>query len=113
MKNWSKALPAACLAWGVVAGAIALQALPNVNHEVRWLVGIMSVVLPACALGAAQAFRAGAPRIGAALLLLSSMTPTYFAWALNVPAILIGTALVVAPSLVYRGAPQAVKLPAA
>lgn len=112
MRRWGRWLPMGCLAWGVAAAAISLPALPEVNHQVRWLVGIMSVVLPACAVGAASAFRAGATRLGAAMLLLSAMTPTYFAWALNLPALVIGTMLVVVPSLVTRAVPQPVELPA-
>ena len=73
-----------------------------VNPDARVLVGIASVAFPGCAVVAAVAVARDHHRTGGVLLLLSVGTPTYFAWALNVPALIVGIALVAAPRLLVR-----------
>jgi hypothetical protein len=83
--------------WGVAGAAVALGALSDVNGDARWLVGIASVVFPLCAIAAAIALRSGRDRLAGVLLLLSVATPTYFAYGLNLPALLVGAGLIWAP----------------
>jgi hypothetical protein len=48
---------------------------------------------------AALALRRRADRLAGVLLMLSVATPTYFAYVLNLPALMIGLALAAMPSL--------------
>jgi hypothetical protein len=70
------------LAWAVVAGGIALSALPDVNSDVRLLIGVLSVVLPLAAVVAAWCIHTGHLGWAAGLLVLSAATPTYMAFVL-------------------------------
>jgi len=80
--------------WAVVAGTVALVALPDVNPDARLLVGALSVVLPLAAVLAARALHRGNDRIAIVLLLVSVATPTYMAWAINLVPILLALAVV-------------------
>jgi hypothetical protein len=73
---------ALAVGWGVVGFAIALPALPNVNPDVRLLVGALSIAGPGAALGAALAIHHDRSVLAAILLVISVFTPTYFAWVL-------------------------------
>jgi len=86
------------IVWAIVGAVMALSSLAQVNSDERWVVGIASVVFPAAAAGAAHALRRGALRWAGVFLLLSVATPTYFAWPLNLPALVVGLGLVLAPS---------------
>ena len=91
------------LVWAAIGASVALTSLGNVNTDARLLVGAFSVAGPLAAVGAARLLGRGADRVAGALLLLSVLTPTYFVYVLNLPALLLGLALVVAPHAVLPG----------
>lgn len=95
-----KVIQAGSLVWAGVACGIAFGNLGQVNADALPFVAVASVVLPAAAVGASFALGRGRDRLGGALLVLSVGAPTYAAAALNVPALLVGLALLVAPSVV-------------
>jgi hypothetical protein len=80
--------------WALLGAAIAITALGDVNADAKILVGVASVLFPLCALGAAFELRHQRDRFAGVLLLLSVATPTYFAYPLNLPALVIGLVLV-------------------
>ncbi len=96
------------LLWAMVGLAVALPSAAMVNLDARVVVGIASVAFPACAALAALAVAKGRLRMSGLLLVLSAATPTYFAFLLNLPALVVGTALLVVPGLTVRsgGAPS-------
>ncbi|MDQ1506916.1 MAG: hypothetical protein QOD57_4643 [Actinomycetota bacterium] len=85
------------LAWAAAGAIVGLSQLSAVNADARWLVGVASVVFPAAAVLAAMALRRGAIRWAAVLLLVSVATPTYYAYPLNIPALVAGLVLLAAP----------------
>jgi hypothetical protein len=85
--------------WAITATAVAAQALPDVNADARMLVGLASVIFPLCAFAAALELRRRADRLAGLLLTLSVATPTYFDYVLNLPALIVGLALVAVPSV--------------
>ena len=91
------------LVWAAIGASVALASLGSVNADARLFVGAFSVAGPLAAVGAAWLLGRGADRAAGALLLLSVLTPTYFAYVLNLPALLLGLALVVAPHAVLPG----------
>lgn len=99
-----RVLQIGALVWAGVGASVALSSLGNVNADARLLVGVFSIGGPLAAVGAARLLAGGANRAAGALLLVSVLTPTYFAYVLNVPAFLVGLALVVAPQVVLQGA---------
>ena len=90
------------LVWAVVGAAVALAAFGEVNEDARLLVGFATVAGPLAATTAAWALRRGNDRIAGALLLLSAITPTYFAAVLNLPALIVGAVLLSAPTVFLR-----------
>ena len=62
------------------------------------VIGSIVWAVVGAAVAAAVALRRGALRWAGVFLLLSVATPTYFAWALNLPALVIGLRLATAPS---------------
>jgi len=88
------------LMWAVVGASVAFSALPDVNPDARLLAGLASVVGPVAAVASAIALRRSRDRWAGLLLIASVITPTYFAWVLNVPALLIGLTLLIAPRLI-------------
>ena len=86
--------------WAAVGATVALGSLASVNPDARAFVGIVSVLGPLSALLATTAFAHRQDRLGGLLLLVSAATPTYFAWILNVPALLLGLVLTVAPTAI-------------
>ncbi|MDQ3484206.1 MAG: hypothetical protein M3445_02140 [Actinomycetota bacterium] len=91
---------AGSLCWAFVGAAVALAALPTVNDDARFFVAVASVLFPLCAVGAAWSLWRGNDRGAGLLLLASSATPTYFAFVLNIPVIVIGVLLLIAPPLI-------------
>lgn len=83
--------------WAAVAAVIALPAVPDSNADAFVLVGLASVLGPLAAVAAAVAVRGRRDRLAGLLLVLSAVTPTYFAFALNLPAIVVGFGLLVSP----------------
>jgi hypothetical protein len=93
-----KRLAVGAFAWAAVGATVAVTALPGINHDARVLVATASLVFPMCAVGAGIALPRGALRSGGLLLIASVATPTYFAWPLNLPALVAGLVLVVSPA---------------
>lgn len=85
------------LVWAVVGGLVAFTALSDVNPDARFFVGFASVLGPAAAIAASIALSRRRDRLAGVLLIVSVITPTYFAWVLNVPALLVGLILLIAP----------------
>src|SRR4051812_10560982 len=86
--------------WALVAFTVAAASLPKVSTDALLVVGAASVVLPTCAFLAAVAAAHDRVRVAGALLVVSAATPTYFAWVLNIPALLAGVGLLVAPGMI-------------
>jgi hypothetical protein len=97
--NRRQVLMAGSLAWAGIALAIAL-AIGDANDDARLLVAVASILGPAAAVGAATLINVGHDRWAGALLLVSVATPTYAAAALNIPALVIGLVLALAPRAV-------------
>ena len=88
------------IAWAAAGSAAALLSLGSVNQDAWVIVGIAGLLGPLAALLAATAVARRQDRLAGLLLLISVATPTYFAWVLNVPALLVGLGLVVAPTAI-------------
>src|SRR5262245_9225180 len=88
-----RALAIGACVWAAVGAAVAFTALGSVNADARLIVGVASVVGPLAALCAAWCVLRGRARAAGALLLVSVLTPTYFAYVLNLPAFVVGVAL--------------------
>lgn len=87
-------LQAGTLVWVVAGAAVALGSLGNVNDDARLLVGLASVVGPLLGVWAAVQLSRHADRSAGVLLVLSAvLTPTYFAYVINIPALVVGAAL--------------------
>lgn len=90
-------LQAGTLVWVVAGAAVALGSLGDVNDDARLLVGVASVVGPLLGVGAAVQLGRQADRSAGVLLVLSALlTPTYFAYVINIPALILGMILAVA-----------------
>ena len=88
------------IVWAVIGLAIGISSLGAVNRDARALVAAAAVLGSLAALLASFAVDRLRPRLAGVLLVFSVITPTFFAWILNVPALLVGILLVVMPSLV-------------
>ena len=99
-------LRAGAIGWAVVGLTVALASLGRVNSDALLVVGGASVAFPMAAALASMALGAGRDRTAGILLLVSVATPTYFAWPLNIPALLVGLALLVFPKGMVRGRPE-------
>ena len=80
--------------WAVVGFGVAMAGLSRVNNDARWLVVSASIVGQLSAFAAAVLIRRGILRWAGGLLIVSVATPTYFAWPLNVPALIFGLSLI-------------------
>jgi hypothetical protein len=87
--------------WAVVGGCIAASGLRQVNADARYLVAIACVVGPVSAILAGLALRGHHDRGAGWFFLVSVVTPTFAAAALNIPALVGGALLVVAPRAVF------------
>lgn len=89
--------------WAVLGAVVALVSLGDVNDDVRVLVGFASVVGPLLAAWAAVQLSRQVDRSAGTLLVLSAvLTPTYFAYVINLPPLVVGLVLAVAPQVVLR-----------
>jgi hypothetical protein len=88
------------LVWAVIGATVAVASFPAVDHNARVLVAFASVVFPMCAVGATVALGRRHDRLAGLLLVLSVATPTYFAYPLNLPALVVGLALLASPAAV-------------
>lgn len=82
------------IVWATVAFSIALAGLKDIDSPPVVLI-VASVVGPLAAVAAAMMLSHGADRSSGLLLLVSVGTPTYFAWFLNVPALVLSLMLLV------------------
>ena len=99
-----RALRVGALVWAAAGCVIALTAFGQVNDDAVVLVAAASAAFPLAAGAASLALGRGRDRLAGILLVTSAATPTYFAWVLNVPALVIGFALVAAPSVIVSSA---------
>lgn len=97
MKPTRQVLVIGSAVWAAIGALVALSQVPQANPDARWLVATASVAFPAAAAGAALALHRGALRWAGALLVLSVATPTYMAYPLNLPALVVGAGLLAAP----------------
>jgi hypothetical protein len=93
----SRTLQVGATAWAMVGFGIAALGLAGVDADSRIVVGVASVVFPMGAVVAGMAAARGRARAAGALLLLSVATPTYFLWAVNLPALVAGLVLLAGP----------------
>ena len=100
-----RAVQIGAVMWATAGLLVAAVSLAAIETDALVLVGIASLVFPGCAAAAALAVARGHLRMAGVLLLLSVATPTYFAWVLNLPALVMGAALVVAPRRTVRSSP--------
>lgn len=90
-------LQAGTWVWVVAGATVALGSLGDVNDDARLLVGVASVVGPLLGAGAAVQLGRHADRSAGVLLLISALlTPTYFAYVMNIPALVVGVMLTLA-----------------
>ena len=91
--------------WGLVGAVIAWRGMSEVNADAKRWVGIASTVLPLCSVAAALLIkRRRNLGVAGGLLLVSTGTPTYFAWPVNIIPILLIVGLVIAIRKSGRGA---------
>ncbi len=98
--NSRRVLQAGVLLWAAVGASVAIPAVTTASNDARLLVGTASVLGPVAAIAASASLARRFDRLAGVLLLASVVTPTYFAWALNVPAFVVGLVLVAAPGIV-------------
>lgn len=98
------------IAWAAVGGAIAIAALRDVNSDARALVGVATLLGIVTAVAASAALTHRRERVAGGLLVVSALvTPTFFAYALNLAPLLIGIVLIATPHALLHSGP--VKLP--
>jgi uncharacterized membrane protein YeaQ/YmgE (transglycosylase-associated protein family) len=90
------------LVWAVVGLSVGLGALRSTETDARFVVLAACVVGSVAALLASVSFAKRRDRLAGGLLLVSVITPTVFAWILNVPALLVGLAVLTSPVFVVR-----------
>lgn len=95
------------LLWAGVGLAVAMASLRQVNPDARVAVLAVSLLGPGCAVAAAECLGQRHVRTGGLLLLISVVTPTYFAWELNLPALVTGLVLLVHPTVARSGPAKA------
>ena len=88
------------VAWASAGVVLGVASLGSVNSDALALVIAACVIGPGAAFIASWAVDHGHTRRAGWLLLLSVVTPTFFAWVLNVPALVVGLLLVIAPQMV-------------
>lgn len=94
-----RALMLGAAAWSMLG--LVLGALWTLPAGSGLLLG-MAVLGPLCAAGAAAALHHHRRRVGGLLLVGSLVTPTYFAWVLSFPALVVGVVLLLAPDRLVR-----------
>ena len=93
------------LVWAVLGAVVALASLQSVE-DARLLVGAASILGPLHAVWAERRLSRHADRSAGLLLAVSAvLTPTYFAYIINLPALVVGLVLVATPHMsCYRQA---------
>lgn len=82
------------LVWAGVGAMVALPPAASANVVLIWAASVLG---PLAAVAAFRLLARGADRLAGVFLLVSVFTPTYFAWILNVPALIAGAALLASP----------------
>lgn len=100
-----RAYQVGALIWAAVGLTIALSALDQVDADALPLLGTLSVALPLTAVLAAAALKRERDRVAGIFLLISVATPTYFAWVVNVPALVVGGLLLIRGRVSLRTVP--------
>jgi hypothetical protein len=95
-----RALTVYAIVWAVLGFVIGLTALPSVNADAVLLFAAACAVGSGAAMFAALALRSLRDRLAGLLLVISVVTPAVFAWPLNLMALLVGLAVVIAPAKV-------------
>lgn len=75
---------------------------------------VASAAFPLAAGAASLALGRERYRLAGVLIVASAATPTYFAWGLNIPALIVGVVLALALAVVVRNqsAPRQIESPA-
>ncbi len=94
------------LVWAAVGLTIALTSQGRATADLRPFIGTLSVALPLTAVLAASALRRERDRVAGIFLLVSAATPTYFAWPVNLPALIVGGLLVTRGRVSLRKVPD-------
>ena len=85
--------------WAVTGVAVAFLTFRNVNDDARVLVAGAHFAGFVSAAASAWLLRRTSSRAAGALLAFSALiTPTYFAWPLNLFALLVGVAVLASPA---------------
>ncbi len=92
MSRW--AIPVGCVGWALVGLLLAVSGLDNVNADARVLVLSATALGVGAALLAAWLWSRDRPRWAGLCLVVSVITPTWFAAALNLVPFAMGLALV-------------------
>jgi len=103
-----RVLQIGAIVWAVMGFVLAISAFGEVNSDARLPVGVASIAFPAAAVLAAFALNSYRERAAGLLFLISVATPTYFAYVVNLPALVVGLALLVAPKISVRSRPPLV-----
>jgi hypothetical protein len=99
-----KAFQVGALVWAAVGLVVALGSQGRASAGIRPLVGVLSVPIPLMAVLAAAALAREKDRLAGLFLVVSAATPTYF-WVLNLPALIVGLALLTRGRVSLRRAP--------
>jgi hypothetical protein len=103
-----RVLQIGAIVWAVIGFVLAVVGFVEVNPDARLLVGVASIAFPAAAVLAGFALSSRRERIAGLLLLISVATPTYFAYIVNLPALVVGLALLGVPKMTVRSQPPVV-----
>lgn len=94
-----RAVHAVAIWWAVTGVVVAVLTFGDVNDDARLLVAAAHLAGFAAAAVSAWLMRRTTSRAAGALLIVSALiTPTYFAWSLNLVALLVGVAVLASPA---------------
>ncbi|HEY3831883.1 MAG TPA: hypothetical protein VGO03_06295 [Acidimicrobiia bacterium] len=85
-----RAIEVGSIVWAVVALSFGLATLGSYNADARLLVIAASVVAAGSAVLASVSLAHHRDRVAGALLIVSVVAPTSFAYLLNLPALVVG-----------------------
>jgi hypothetical protein len=86
--------------WATIGFGIGLMEFGSINADARLLFSAAWVGGPLAAVLASIAVANRRDRTAGGLVLVSVVTPTFFAWPLTIPALVIGLALTITPHAV-------------
>ena len=101
-----RSLEIGAVVWAIVGLWVGLAVAGASNADAKVLVYSAAILGPAAALIGAVALERHRDRSAGALFLISVVTPTVFAWVLNVPALIVGVWLLAAPRSILRPHPS-------